>query len=216
MMGIKIHKYNNSTFESTRYNNKTNSEISFQNYLDNAKKDTTINVTEQTLANVKNIYDAYVNQTNLETSSISFNNYLDNIKKNKSNINATEETTIKESEDLYHDYTSEHFPPLNAPDSVKEAWNKLKESISKTDLKTQQEFRVKTVILDFEANNPEEFGLPADFKLNTIGDYETLFNNDIAINETISKIFKNNDEYKSFIKIDQNFMSQLKEELLKN
>ncbi|WP_077865424.1 hypothetical protein [Clostridium saccharobutylicum] len=66
------------------------------------------------------------------------------------------------------------------------------------------------------ANNPEEFGLQADFKLNTIGDYETLFNNDIAINETISKIFKNNDEYKSFIKIDQDFMSQLKEELLKN
>lgn len=225
-MGIKIHKYNNSEIESTRDNNKTNSEISFQNYLDNAKKYTTtldnpktytaINVTEQTLANVKKVYDDYLNQTNSETSSISFNNYLNNIRKNKSNINSTEETAIKESEDLYNDYRRVHFPPLNAPDSVKEAWNKLKESISKTDIKTQQEFEFKTLILDFEANNPEEFGLPADFKLNTIGDYETLVNNDIAINETISKIFKNNDEYKSFIKIDQNFMSQLKEELLKN
>lgn len=68
-----------------------------------------------------------------------------------------------------------------------------------------------------KASYPENFGLPANFQLNTVEDYKMLFDNDLKTNEELRDILKDTDGWKQtrYINMIKDVEDKLKEELLK-
>lgn len=188
-MEIKLQNYNINTISSSKYNNKNNSEISFKDCLNKvATKDQ-----NETLIEDKKLYDSL--------------NCISNIK-----FGSNEWDTWKE------EHTYNCFPPLNAPAVVREAWREIKENIPNEDTKSRDAFHYNELVFFCQSHYPDLLGLPTNFKLNTIDDYKTLFNLDIAKNQKLAEIYKNNsegDKYTLFAKLIIDVDDKLDEKLFK-
>lgn len=188
-MEIKLENHNISTISSAKYTNKNNSEISFKDCLNKvAMKDQ-----NETLIEDKKLYDSL--------------NCISNIKFGN-----------KEWEAWKEELTYNCFPPLNAPAVVREAWREVKENISNEDTKSKDAFHYNELVFFCQSHYPDLLGLPANFKLNAINDYKTLFNLDIAKNQKLAEIYKNNsedDKYTLFAKLIKDVDNKLDEKLFR-
>lgn len=189
-MEIKVQNYNNTI--SSNYNNKKNSTISFQDCLNKVNTSDK----DQTLIEDKKVYDSLKSISDKSMSNIEFGS--------------------KEWDKWKVEHTDNYFPPLNAPAAVREAWSEVEESIPAGDTKTKNALRHKELLFFAQSHHPEIFELPANFQLNTIDNYKTLFNIDITRSEKFAEMFKNTSEGDKFAldaKLIKNVEAKLDEKL---
>ncbi|OOM11778.1 hypothetical protein [Clostridium saccharobutylicum] len=195
-MNIKLKSFNVLNTDSVKainYVNKSNSKASFKDCLNSKNNNMSERDIKQYFIDDEKLYDKYCKKlglNNIEYGSKAWDEYKEGIAE---------------------------FPPLTAPVAVKEAWNKVKESIPKDDEEAQTALFSEQAILMLKASYPENFGLPADFQLNTVADYEMLFDNDLKTNEELRDILKDTDGWKQtrYIDMIKDVEDKLKEELLK-
>lgn len=108
------------------------------------------------------------------------------------------------------------FPPLDAPVKVRQTFREAKESIPADDKKARMDFDDNCGMLFLYTLFPSDAGLPDNFKLNTISDYESLFNFHIQKNMDFSKLFtgSNKEQCISSINFAESIKNKLQESLL--
>ena len=172
-----------NTINTGIYKNNT---IQFKDNLNNIKDSNTMSQSETFAINDKEFYDHFKAIKHPAIESIEYG--------------SKEWDKFKEGRAI--------FPPLNAPVEVRRAWQEVEDSIPKDDQKAQEEFFMQKCILEIKASMPEKFGLGANFQLNTIQDYETLFNKDIMDNIGLKETLKDG-IYNKFIQMDKQFQKSL-------
>ena len=197
-MNIKEKSFNVLHIDSVKainYVNKSNSKASFKDCLNSKNNNMSERDIKQYFIDDKKLYDKYYNDGELGLKNIEYGSKAWDEYKEKLFV----------------------FPPLTAPVAVKEVWDKVKESILKDDEEAQTALFSEEAILMLKASYPENFGLPANFQLNTVEDYKMLFDNDLKTNEELRDILKDTDGWKQtrYIDMIKDVEDKLKEELLK-
>ena len=122
----------------------------------------------------------------------------------------------KEWDDWKVKHAKNFFPPLDAPVKVRQTFREAKESIPADDKKSKIEFTNQCCMLSFYTRHSTEVGLPKNFKLNTISDYENLLNFSIQRNSFLATLFSGSDKslYTSSINFAESIKNKLQESLL--
>lgn len=186
-------------------------DLSIYNYFHN-NTNTTTYTSNTNSASFQNYYSCKENEKTAEKE------FYDELKSENNPYVSTVEFGSKE----WKNYIDKAFifPPLNAPREVQNAWKEVKESIPKDDENAQDTFMLKTLLLAHEVSHSScGLGLPANFQLNTVDDYETLFNHDLYFTEGCKDFYEHTGQqttYDEFVRMMQDLSDKLNDALSKH